>query len=99
MAEVRMANYLQQIGFRILLQALGHTNQQWGGKHNQWYMHWFAPEQPDFNWDNPEIEKDFLKTLKFWADRGVDGFRIDVAHALKKDLSEPLRNLAVFEGL
>jgi len=70
-----------------------------GGKHNQWYMHWFAPEQPDFNWDNPEIEKDFLKTLKFWADRGVDGFRIDVAHALKKDLSEPLRNLDVFEGL
>jgi alpha-glucosidase len=70
-----------------------------GGKHNQWYMHWFAPEQPDFNWDNPEIQKDFLKTLKFWADRGVDAFRIDVAHALKKDLSEPLRNLDVFEGL
>jgi alpha-glucosidase len=63
----------------------------WGGKHNQWYMHLFAPEQPDWNWDNPEIEADFLTTLKFWADRGVDGFRIDVAHALKKDLSEPLR--------
>jgi alpha-glucosidase len=62
-----------------------------GGKHNQWYMHYFAPEQPDWNWDNREIEEDFLKTLKFWADRGVDGFRIDVAHALKKDLSEPLR--------
>jgi len=70
-----------------------------GGTGNQWYMHWFAPEQPDFNWDNPEVEKEFLKTLKFWADRGVDGFRIDVAHALKKDLSEPLRNLAVFETL
>jgi alpha-glucosidase len=54
-------------------------------------MHWFAPEQPDWNWDNPEIEADFLETLKFWADRGVDGFRIDVAHGLKKDLSEPLR--------
>jgi alpha-glucosidase len=54
-------------------------------------MHWFAPEQPDWNWDNPEVEADFLTTLKFWADRGVDGFRIDVAHALKKDLSEPLR--------
>lgn len=63
----------------------------WGGKHNQWYMHWFAPEQPDFNWDNPEVEEDFLTTLTFWADRGVDGFRIDVAHGLKKDLSEPLR--------
>ena len=70
-----------------------------GGKHNQWYMHWFAPEQPDFNWDNREVEDEFLTTLKFWADRGVDGFRIDVAHALKKDLSEPLRSLPVFEGL
>lgn len=63
-----------------------------GGKYNQWYCHLFAPEQPDFNWDNPEIEEDFLKTLKFWADRGVDGFRIDVAHAMKKDLSEPLKS-------
>jgi alpha-glucosidase len=62
-------------------------------------MHWFAPEQPDFNWDNREVEDDFLKTLKFWADRGVDGFRIDVAHALKKDLSEPLRSQPVFESL
>jgi alpha-glucosidase len=69
----------------------------WGGKHNQWYMHWFAPEQPDWNWDNPEVEADFLKTLKFWADRGVDGFRIDVAHALKKDLSEPLRMRSTME--
>jgi alpha-glucosidase len=60
-------------------------------------MHWFAPEQPDWNWDNPEIEADFLTTLKFWADRGVDGFRVDVAHALKKDLSEPLRMRATME--
>jgi alpha-glucosidase len=69
----------------------------WGGAGNQWYMHWFAPEQPDWNWDNPEVEADFLTTLKFWADRGVDGFRIDVAHALKKDLSEPLRMRATME--
>ncbi len=62
-----------------------------GGVHNQWFLHYFAPEQPDWNWDNPEIAEDFLKTLKFWADRGVDGFRIDVAHGLKKDLSEPFR--------
>ena len=62
-----------------------------GGKYNQWYMHYFAPEQPDFNWDNPEVAEDFIRTLKFWSDRGVDGFRVDVAHGLKKDLSEPLR--------
>ena len=56
------------------------------GTPGQWYLHLFAPEQPDWNWDNREVEEDFLKTLRFWADRGVDGFRIDVAHALKKDL-------------
>jgi alpha-glucosidase len=60
------------------------------GTAGQWYMHLFAKEQPDFNWDNPEVREDFLKTLRFWSDRGVDGFRIDVAHALVKDLSEPL---------
>jgi len=56
----------------------------------QWYLHLFAPEQPDLNWDNPEVREDFLRTLRFWADRGVDGFRVDVAHALAKNLEEPL---------
>ena len=56
------------------------------GKPGQWYMHLFASEQPDFNWDNPEVREDFIKTLRFWSDRGVDGFRIDVAHAPIKDL-------------
>jgi alpha-glucosidase len=58
----------------------------------QWYLHLFAREQPDLNWDNREVHEDFLHTLRFWADRGVDGFRVDVAHALAKDLSEPLRS-------
>ena len=62
----------------------------------QWYLHLFAPEQPDLNWDHPEVRADFLKTLRFWADRGVDGFRIDVAHGLAKDMSEPYQHL---EGL
>jgi alpha-glucosidase len=56
----------------------------------QWYLHLFTREQPDFNWDNPEVREDFLTTLRFWADRGVDGFRIDVAHMLAKDLSRPM---------
>ena len=58
----------------------------------QWYLHLFAREQPDFNWNNREVREDFLKTLRFWSDRGVDGFRVDVAHGLAKDLSEPLRS-------
>ena len=61
------------------------------GTPGQWYLHLFAPEQPDLNWDNPEVEADFIRTLRFWSDRGVDGFRIDVAHALKKDMSEPYK--------
>lgn len=55
----------------------------------QWYLHLFAAEQPDLDWDNPEVREDFEQTLRFWADRGVDGFRVDVAHSLVKDLSEP----------
>ncbi len=58
----------------------------------QWYCHLFARQQPDLNWDNPEVREDFRTTLRFWADRGVDGYRVDVAHALAKDLSEPLRS-------
>ena len=65
----------------------------------QWYFHNFAPEQPDLNWDNPEVREDFLKTLRFWSDRGVDGFRIDVAHMLTKDLAEPLPSRAELERL
>jgi alpha-glucosidase len=54
----------------------------------QWYFHCFAAEQPDLNWENEEVREDFRCTVRFWADRGVDGFRIDVAHGLRKDLSE-----------
>jgi alpha-glucosidase len=60
------------------------------GQGGQWYLHLFAPEQPDLNWANQEVRAEFVTTLRFWADRGVDGFRIDVAHALTKDLSDPL---------
>ena len=58
----------------------------------EWYLHLFAVEQADLNWKNPEVREDFKRTtLRFWSDRGADGFRIDVAHALAKDLeSRPL---------
>lgn len=54
------------------------------GQQGQWYCHIFASEQPDFNWENQEIKDHFLKVLRFWLDKGVDGFRIDVAHGLVK---------------
>lgn len=54
----------------------------------QWYLHLFAPEQPDLNWEHPEVVEDLFATLRFWADRGVDGFRVDVAHSMVKDFSD-----------
>ncbi|WP_051161175.1 alpha-amylase family glycosyl hydrolase [Nocardia transvalensis] len=54
------------------------------GTPGQWYLHIFAAEQPDLNWDNPEVVADFEQTMRFWLDRGVDGFRIDVAHGMAK---------------
>lgn len=59
----------------------------------QWYLHMFAPEQPDLDWTHPEVHAEFQATLRFWLDRGVDGFRIDVAHGLSKNLDEPLPDL------
>jgi alpha-glucosidase len=55
------------------------------GEPGQWYLHLFSPQQPDLNWDHPDVRADFEHTLRFWFDRGVDGFRIDVAHYLIKD--------------
>ncbi|MGH8887072.1 MAG: alpha-amylase family glycosyl hydrolase [Egibacteraceae bacterium] len=50
----------------------------------QYWLHSFLPEQPDLNWANPKVADEFDRILRFWLDRGVDGFRIDVAHALAK---------------
>ncbi|WP_405014709.1 glycoside hydrolase family 13 protein [Kitasatospora sp. NBC_01539] len=54
------------------------------GTAGPWYLHMFAPEQPDLNWEHPEVRSEFESVLQFWLDRGVDGFRIDVAHGLAK---------------
>ena len=51
----------------------------------QWYLHLFDSSQPDLNWSNDEVKRDFEKTIRFWIDLGVDGFRIDVAHGLVKE--------------
>src|SRR3954447_20923579 len=50
----------------------------------QWYLHLFDSRQPDLNWDNPQVHAEFEDVLRFWLDRGVDGFRVDVAHGMVK---------------
>ena len=54
------------------------------GTPGQWYLHLFAPEQPDWNWENPAVADEFDSILRFWFDRGIDGFRIDVANSMAK---------------
>jgi alpha-glucosidase len=59
------------------------------GQPGEWFLHMFSPRQPDLNWDFPEVRTEFVDILRFWLDRGVDGFRIDVAHGLVKEPSLP----------
>ncbi|MBD7958403.1 glycoside hydrolase family 13 protein [Microbacterium sp. Sa4CUA7] len=59
------------------------------GTPGQWYLHLFDSSQPDFDWSNPEVREEFRRILRFWLDRGVDGFRVDVAHGLVKAAGLP----------
>jgi alpha-glucosidase len=59
------------------------------GTPGQWYLHLFDSSQPDFDWTNPKVWDFFDDVLRFWLDRGVDGFRVDVAHGLIKEAGLP----------
>jgi alpha-glucosidase len=59
------------------------------GTPGEWYLHLFDAKQPDLNWDNLEVRREFLDILRFWFDHGADGFRIDVAHGLVKQQDLP----------
>jgi alpha-glucosidase len=61
----------------------------WDDATAQWYLHTFLPEQPDLNWDEPEVVAAMHDVLRFWLDRGVDGFRADVVHLIGKDPELP----------
>lgn len=56
---------------------------------DQYYLHCFAKEQPDLNWDNPKVREDVYDILRFWLDKGIDGFRMDVITLISKDPTFP----------
>jgi len=58
---------------------------EWDEKRKQYYLHLFGKEQPDLNWRNPQVRKEIFKSMKFWLDHGVDGFRFDAASHYYKD--------------
>ncbi|MEK0157432.1 alpha-amylase family glycosyl hydrolase [Arthrobacter oryzae] len=59
------------------------------GTPGEWYLHLFDTKQPDLNWDNAEVKEEMRSVLRFWLDRGVDGFRVDVAHGMVKEAGLP----------
>ncbi|MBT2514856.1 glycoside hydrolase family 13 protein [Arthrobacter sp. ISL-30] len=59
------------------------------GTPGEWYLHLFDTKQPDLNWENPEVWEEMRSVLRFWLDRGVDGFRVDVAHGMIKEAGLP----------
>ncbi|KRE53225.1 alpha-amylase [Arthrobacter sp. Soil736] len=59
------------------------------GSAGDWYLHLFDTKQPDLNWENPEVQEEMRSVLRFWLDRGVDGFRVDVAHGMVKEAGLP----------
>jgi alpha-glucosidase len=67
------------------LAMFGGTAWEWDKKTQQYYYHGFLKEQPDLNWRNPEVQKAMLDVMRFWFDKGVDGFRIDVIYHMIKD--------------
>lgn len=67
------------------LSVFGGSAWEWDEKTRQYYLHSFLKEQPDLNWRNPQVREAMFDVYRFWLDRGVDGFRIDVAHYILKD--------------
>lgn len=65
--------------------AFGGPAWSWDDATEQWYLHLFLAEQPDLNWANPDVRHAMCDVLRFWMDRGVDGFRADVVHCIGKD--------------
>ncbi|MNS48403.1 Trehalose-6-phosphate hydrolase [compost metagenome] len=62
---------------------------RWHAESEQYYLHLFAPEQADLNWENPDVRSELKKVCEFWADRGVDGLRLDVINLISKDQDFP----------
>ena len=64
----------------------------WVPELGQWYFHQFAVEQPDLNWENPMVRKELYATIRFWVQKGVEGFRLDVIDQIGKDADRKITN-------
>ena len=56
---------------------------------NAYYLHYFSRKQPDLNWENPKLRQEIYSMMRFWFDKGIDGFRMDVIPFISKDTTFP----------
>jgi len=67
------------------LSVMGGSAWEWDSSTAQYYLHTFVKQQPDLNWRNPAVKAAMFDVIRFWLDRGIDGFRVDAAHFILKD--------------
>jgi oligo-1,6-glucosidase len=75
--------------YRYSLFDINHDAWKYDAATNAYYLHYFSRKQPDLNWENPELRKEIYDIMKFWADKGIDGFRLDAFGFASKDTSFP----------
>ena len=75
--------------YRYSLFDINHDAWRYDSLTNAYYLHYFSAKQPDLNWENPRLRKEVYDIMKFWADKGIDGFRLDAFQFAAKDTSFP----------
>ena len=75
--------------YRYSLFDINHDAWKYDSLTNAYYLHYFSRKQPDLNWENPQVRKELYDIMKFWADKGIDGFRLDAFQFAAKDTSWP----------
>jgi oligo-1,6-glucosidase len=75
--------------YRYSLFDVNHDAWRYDSVTNAYYLHYFSRKQPDLNWENPKLRKEVYELMKFWADKGIDGFRLDAFQFVAKDTTWP----------
>jgi oligo-1,6-glucosidase len=75
--------------YRYSLFDVNHDAWKYDSLSNAYYLHYFSQKQPDLNWENPDLRKELYSIMKFWADKGIDGFRLDAFQFASKDITFP----------
>jgi oligo-1,6-glucosidase len=75
--------------YRYSLFDVNHDAWKYDSLSNAYYLHYFSQKQPDLNWENPDLRKELYSLMKFWADKGIDGFRLDAFQFASKDITFP----------